>query len=144
MEHLSNKQKKELIKKLPKEYNISKKDELIKNNQIIYKNKIPILIIEEDKILPHLKFIPENIYKSIYVDKGTIPFIMKGADIMRPGITKIENEIEVNDIVQIKDENHNKTLALGFALLNSLDMEKQKNGKSIKVYHYILDKYYKI
>lgn len=142
MRHLSNKEKKELINNLPKGYEISKKDEIKENNGIILKDNIPYLIIIDNKYLPHLKSIPEENYSSVYVDKGAIPFIAKGADLMKPGIREIEQQIKKNDIIMIKDENAKKTIALGFSLYNFEEMQQQEKGKSIIIYHYIGDQYY--
>ena len=109
---------------------------------MLYKNGVKFLIIKENKFLPHLKSINEKEYKSIYVDKGAIHFVIKGADIMRPGIRKIEENIIKSEIILVKDETHNKTLAIGFAEYNSEDMQKQEKGKSVIIYHYVGDLYY--
>ncbi len=142
MRYLSGKEKKVLSGKLPKGYNVDKKDEITQTSSILYKNSNSFLIIKNDIFLPHLKSVDENSYKSVYVDKGAIPFLLKGADMMRPGITKIEEGFIKGDIVIIKDENHNKNLGLGFALFNSEEMRKQDKGKSVEVYHYVSDEYY--
>jgi len=77
--------------------------------------------------------------KTIIVDMGAIRFVTNGADIMRPGITKIDPAIKKNDIVQIVDEKHGKTLAVGRAMLNAAEMEITKKGKVIKNLHTIKD-----
>ena len=149
MRFLGNKEKKKLIELLPKGYIFLKKDEIKEEDNILYKNSEKYLICEVDnndkkeiKYLPHLKSIPKDKYKSVYVDRGAIPFIIKGADLMRPGIVKIEDEIKKEEIVMIKDEEHNKLLALGFSLFNSNDMKNQEKGKSVQIYHYFNDDKY--
>lgn len=139
MRYLSKREIKKLQSKLPKGYNIDKKDEIKINENIIYKDNNKFLIIDNDSILPHLNSINDEHYQSVYIDKGAIPFLLKGADIMRPGITKIDQNIERNDIVIVKDENHNKNLAIGFSLFDSKELKEQKKGKSIQVYHYFND-----
>jgi len=144
MRFLSNREKKELKEKISNGYSFEKKDEITQRDKIIYKNKEPFLLTFEKGIfLPHLKSIPENnSFKSVYVDKGAIPFIIKGADLMRPGIQKIDEGIEVYEIILIKDENHNKVLAIGESLFNSKDLQKQEKGKSVKIIHYVGDEFY--
>ena len=142
MRFLSGKEKKELSEKLPKGYVVEKKDDIKEKDNMLYKNEVKFLIIKDNKFLPHLKSINEKEYKSIYVDKGAIPFVIKGADIMRPGIRKIDENIVKSEIILVKDETHNKTLAIGFAEYNSEDMQKQEKGKSVIIYHYVGDLYY--
>jgi len=70
--------------------------------------------------------------KTVVVDKGAIRFVTNGADIMRPGVTKIDPKIKKDDIVRIVDENHGRALAIGKALYNATEMSEQKSGKIIK------------
>lgn len=143
MRFLSNKEKKELNEKLPTGYVISKKDEIKEKDEIIYNGDNKFLLKIGEKYLPHLNSIYESKYKAVYVDKGAIPFIIKGADLMRPGIRIIDEGINVDDVIMIKDETHKKTLALGISLFSSSEMKTQEKGKSVKVYHYVGDEYYK-
>ncbi len=75
--------------------------------------------------------------KTVVVDMGAIRFVTNGADIMRPGITKIDPLIKKGDILQIVDETHGRTLAVGKAMYNASEMEKIKEGKVIKNIHTI-------
>ncbi len=143
MRYLSNKEKKEFQNNMPKGYEISKKDEIKEGkDKILYKNGEKYLITINKELLPHLKSINQDEYKSVYVDKGAIPFVIKGADLMRPGIQKIDSDIKENQIILIKDENYNKTIAIGKSMYSSEDLEKQEKGKSVKIFHYVGDEYY--
>ena len=142
MHHLSGKEKKQLRERLPQGYEVDKKDQITKKDNILYKDDKPFLIELEGKLMPHLKSLPDNAFKAVYVDHGAIPFLVKGADMMKPGIQKIEDGFEKGDIVIVRDEVKSKNLALGFALFNSEDMKKQESGKSVKIYHYFGDSYY--
>ncbi|MEC8220792.1 MAG: PUA domain-containing protein, partial [Nanoarchaeota archaeon] len=121
-----------------------KKEEIIETKEgILLKDKVPYLIkLEDSSYIPHLKSIIENTFPTIYIDNGAIPFLLKGADMMRPGIEKIEGEFKENEIVAIKNLNYPKIIGIGKALLNSQEMNSQEKGKSIKVLHYIKDHYY--
>ncbi len=77
--------------------------------------------------------------KTVVVDKGAIRFVANGADIMRPGVTKIDPSIKQDDIVRIADETHDRTLAVGKALYNAQEMEVKKSGPVVKNLHTIQD-----
>jgi len=81
--------------------------------------------------------------KTVVVDMGAIRFVTNGADVMRPGITKIEPNIKKNDIIQIVDETHSRALALGKALFDANAMESKTSGKVIKNLHTIKDNVWK-
>lgn len=145
MKHLSGKEKKQLVEKIPQGFTIDKKDEIVFNhNCVISKNGEPYLIFIENQYLPHLRSIDEspNSIPSVYIDKGAIPFLLKGADMMLPGIQKIEGAFDKNDIVIIRDENHAKPLGIGFALMNRDEMKTKSSGKAVSPYHYVNDNFY--
>jgi len=77
--------------------------------------------------------------KKIVVDKGAIRFVTNAADVMRPGITYIDPSIKKGDIVVIVDENHDRALAIGKAMLNADQMQETKAGKVVKNLHTIQD-----
>ncbi|MHA1472675.1 MAG: DUF1947 domain-containing protein, partial [Promethearchaeota archaeon] len=77
--------------------------------------------------------------KKIVVDKGAIRFVTNAADVMRPGITNIDPSIKKGDIVVIVDENHDRALAIGKAMLNADQMQETKAGKVVKNLHTIQD-----
>lgn len=87
---------------------------------------IPILTLLLDKRVE---------LRKIVVDMGAIRFVTNGADIMRPGITKIDPSIEKGDIVQIVDETHGRALAVGKAMYDADEMEGKKEGKVIVNLH---------
>jgi len=142
MRHLSGKEKKNLSGNLPFGYEVDKKDEIIEHKNILWKNKEPFLIIKEKKYFPHLKNINENNFKAVFVDRGAIPFVLKGADLMRAGIQIIDSGISKGDIILVKDEEHKKTIAVGVSLFSSEDMKKQEKGKSVKPIHLVGDEFY--
>jgi len=81
--------------------------------------------------------------KKIVVDKGAIRFVTNGADVMRPGITKIDPSIKMGDIVVIVDENHDRALAIGRAMFDANQMEDKNSGKVVKNLHTIQDDVWK-
>jgi PUA domain protein len=78
-------------------------------------------------------------FPSITVDMGAVRFVCNGAKVARPGITAFDNFKEGN-IVVIKDEVHNKPLAVGIALIDSDKAVEERKGHVIRTLHYISDK----
>ncbi|MBN1646105.1 DUF1947 domain-containing protein, partial [Candidatus Woesearchaeota archaeon] len=68
--------------------------------------------------VPTLKLLSEENLDlpSVEVDEGTIPHVVKGADIMRPGIVEIQDGIRKGDVVVVRDSVHKKPIAIGIAL----------------------------
>ena len=81
--------------------------------------------------------------KKIVVDKGAIRFVTNAADVMRPGVTKIDPSIKKGDIVVIVDENHDRALAIGKSMLDAKQMEETSSGKVVKNLHTIQDDVWK-
>jgi PUA-domain protein len=77
--------------------------------------------------------------KKVVVDMGAIKFVANGADIMRPGITKIDPNIKKGEIVVIVDENHDRALAIGKTLFDAREMKNKNSGKVVKNLHTIQD-----
>lgn len=75
----------------------------------------------------------------ITVDMGAVKFVVNGADIMRPGITQVDDRVKENGIVVVVDENHGKALAVGIAKLSAEALRTATSGKVVKSIHHIND-----
>ena len=76
-------------------------------------------------------------------DMGAVKFICKGANVMRPGITKF-SDFDVDDIVCVIEESHHKFLAVGKAKMSSKQINEIDKGETIKNLHYISDEFWEI
>lgn len=112
-----------------KVYLIDKKPVLASSNGILF----PTLLFSEV-----FSFLPK-----IVVNMGAVSYICNGADVMAPGIVRIEGQFDVDDFVLIIDERHGKPLAIGSALLDSATVKQTKHGKIVKNLHYVGDKLWK-
>ena len=122
---------------LPKQKNIKTHD-VNEKGLIITGNGITAVKIGE-VILPFLDDIPIlEKFPYVTVDMGAVQFVCKGANIMRPGITKF-SDFESGEIVCIVEESQNKFLAVGKAEMSSKELEDTKKGEVIKNMHYISD-----
>ncbi len=122
-------------------FKISNLDE---NVDIIYVNDAPSFLKLKDNFIPSLKLLislkKDEIPRRIVIDMGAVPFISKGADVMRPGIKEVGSQIEKDGPVIIIDEKHGKPIAVGIAMYSSEEISSMKEGKVIKTLHYIGDK----
>ena len=73
------------------------------------------------------------------VDRGAIPFLMNGADCMAAGVQIVDPDIKRGDLVWIRDEEHGKPIAIGWALMESKEMDEASKGKAVRTIHWIGD-----
>ena len=141
--HLRKSEIKEYNKQLSESYGkefLNKKDIVEKKGNIIYLKNKPAFFLKDNIIIPTLHLIlQDNFLKTITVDMGAIKFVCNGADVMRPGITNIDENIHENEIITIIEETHKKPLAIGKALLNTEEMQNTNEGKAIENLHHIGD-----
>ncbi len=109
--------------------------------QIITGDGLKILKIDED-YLPFLSEIEMlEKFPTVIVDMGTVKFMCKGANLMRPGIKKF-TEFEKDKIVCIVEESQHKFLAVGKSLVSSSELETMEKGEVINNMHYISDRFW--
>ena len=125
---------------LPKQKNIKTHD-VNERGVIITGDGMTAVKIGED-ILPFLDdtTILEK-FPYVKVDMGAIKFVCKGANVMRPGITKF-SDFESGEIVCIIEESQNKFLAVGKAEISSKEAKDTRKGEVIKNMHYISDDFW--
>lgn len=108
--------------------------------QLIIINNKPLFFKSGETVLPTLFLDEIQQMPKIVVDMGAVPYICKGADVMAPGIRRIEGEFEKGNLVVIVDENHGKAIAIGESLYNSQTTQTTKKGAVIKTLHFVSDK----
>ncbi|HIP66879.1 MAG TPA: DUF1947 domain-containing protein [Candidatus Nanopusillus sp.] len=152
MRPLSNKEKRILQEVLEKEYSIYfrvklKKENIIfdDKNRVYILNRKPIAFIYGKKIFPTLLLLIDHDFKIPYivVDRGAKEKILNGADVFRPGITKVDKEIKRDKAVIIISEDE-KLLALGLSLYAYEEIQKMNKGKVIRNLHYYGDRIFKL
>ena len=149
---LRNKEVKEynrLIEKFGVADFFSKKDkvELLEDKEVkaLYRNGVAVFFFYEDKPVPTIKLLLQsNFLKRITVDMGAVKFVCNGANIMRPGIVKIDEGFSVDDIISVVDVTYGKVLAVGRALFSSNDMQAKNSGIVVQNLHWVGDEIWKI
>ena len=114
--------------------------ETVKSSQIIFVDGQPMAFRSGGTLLPVLtnSAALERIPR-VTVDMGAVPHVVGGADIMAPGIRKVQGTFGEKQLVVIIDEKHGKSLAVGLALMNSETLSSAKKGKVITNLHYVGD-----
>jgi PUA domain protein len=79
-------------------------------------------------------------FPAVKVNRGAIAHITNGADVMRPGIVGIEGVFLEGELVVVKDEVHNKALAIGISLIMSNSINKYDKGRVVENLHYVGDR----
>ncbi len=143
---LSKKDVKDLNKEIAELYGIEKFFDksnnvaLLEDSYIIC-DGLMLFFYKEDKLIPTLHLLlKQNFLPKVAVNMGAVPFVAKGADIMRPGIVGVDPKVKEGDIVSIVDETHDKPLAVGESLFSKEEMEEMEAGKMILSLHHVGDK----
>jgi PUA-domain protein len=104
-------------------------------------NGKPLFFKIGERLLPTLLF-SEFASKApkIIVDMGAVPYVCNGADVMAPGIVRVEGEFGKGDLVLVVDEKHGKLLALGESVYDAESARNTKQGAVVKTLHFVSDK----
>jgi len=110
------------------------------------------VLIENGRIIAFIRREPERIAptcrllmakkppkKYVTVDMGAVKFVNNGADVMAPGITEADPEIQPGDLVWIRDEKNKVPLAVGEAVIPGTQMPRGPKGKAVKSLHRVGD-----
>ena len=101
----------------------------------------PLLYKSGDTVLPTLLFTEFTARAPrIVVDMGAVPYVCKGADVMAPGIVRVEGEFGKGDLVLVADMKFGKALALGESLMDAETARSTKKGPVVKTLHFVSDK----
>jgi PUA-domain protein len=94
------------------------------------------------RLIPTLRALLNEIVSipRITVDMGAIKFVVNGADIMRPGVTQVDDTVKENGIVAIVDEKHGKPLAVGISTLDASNLRAATSGKVVLSVHHVNDR----
>jgi len=108
---------------------------LVDGDQLIAKvDTEPFLTVQGANAFPPTESV-------VTVDAGAVSFVSNGADVMRPGIVEVDDDIEPGDLVAIAEETHGKVLAIGRATEPSDEMLGD-SGKVVESIHYVGDDLY--
>lgn len=107
----------------------------------------------DDPIIPHLKIVHSypQCFKTIYIDRGAIRFVMSGATLMVPGLTSAGGrlpekgeEAKKGDVVVVGAEGKANACMIGQLELGTEEMKSKKKGPAIEKGHYLGDGLWKM
>jgi len=109
-------------------------------------DKKPQIMESKEWVFPTLKGLLGHPIseRRIVVDSGAVAFVVNGADIMRPGIVSVSDDVRAGRPVQVVEERHGKPLALGIALFDAGEIREKRSGKMVKTIHYIGDELWNV
>ncbi len=109
--------------------------------EVLLLDQKPIATFFDGEVFPTIKGLLtiEPTKRYVTVDMGAVEFVYNGADIMAPGIVEADEDIEENDLVWIRDVEHEKPLAVGRAMATGKHMVEAEEGKVVKSLHHVGD-----
>lgn len=108
--------------------------------KVFFINGKPLMASLKNTLVPTLLFDKALMnFPKITVNMGAVPHICNGADLMAPGIVKIEGNFNTDDYVLVVDERHQKPLAIVIALVDAKSARNLQHGKVAKNLHYVGD-----
>lgn len=111
------------------------------NIRIFLIDKQPCLMEYESWVFPTLRGLIAHPIdcRKITVDSGAVGYVVNGADIMRPGIISVTDDVRKGMPVQVVEERHGKPLAVCISLYDADGLMAQDKGKCCKNVHFIGD-----
>jgi PUA domain protein len=103
--------------------------------------KQPLLMMSEGWVFPTLRGLLAHPIRerNIVVDQGAVSYVAGGADVMRPGIVSLTDDVKRGSPVQVTEVRHGKPLAVAIALADTADIREMKMGKAAKTFHHVGD-----
>ncbi|MDK2974045.1 MAG: hypothetical protein PWP08_416 [Methanofollis sp.] len=104
-------------------------------------DKRPLLMEVDGLVFPTVRGAVERPFEErrVTVDAGAVPYVMNGADIMRPGVVGVSQDVKKDAPCVIAEERHGKPLAVGIALYDAADLVAMEKGKVVRMLHRVGD-----
>lgn len=110
-------------------------------------NGKPSFFRYEGRLVPLLTLLLDLGYEwlpQVYVDRGASKAMVRGADLMIPGIRGVKGVFQSGSVVVIVDEESKAPVAVGEALMDSKSLElalsTSGKGRALKNIHHVGDK----
>jgi len=107
-------------------------------------NRDLVIIYKDGFYIPSLT-IARNLdlkLPKVVVDTGAIRFVTNGADVMRPGITHIDDEVIEGSLVVVVEEKNGAPLAFGKSMYDAVDMREMDGGRVVTNLHHLKDDWF--
>ncbi|MGB9717152.1 MAG: PUA domain-containing protein [Thermoproteota archaeon] len=116
----------------------------LEDAKILLLNRTPALIVFPDgRVIPHLQGLGRiTVCPIVVVDKGAVEYVVKGADVMIPGVVKHSSFSKGEPVAVVSEEY--VAIAVGVALQGSETITKGTRGKIVKNLHKPNDKFFTV
>ncbi|RLI24177.1 RNA-binding protein [Candidatus Bathyarchaeota archaeon] len=116
-----------------------------KDREVYVVDGVPMLVRVGDDIYPSILCVERGLVSlpKVVVDMGAVPHIANGADVMLPGVVKVEGVFEEGDIVAVVDERHGRTLAIARSLVSAEEASTLERGRGFKNIHHVGDRFWR-
>lgn len=84
------------------------------------------------------------LFPQAVVDEGAIKFLLNGADVMRPGIRKLDEWGPAGKMVVIREEKKGRAIAVGPSVVPSSEAQGMTKGSCVKNLHHVGDRYWNL
>ncbi|MEM2141836.1 MAG: PUA domain-containing protein [Candidatus Thorarchaeota archaeon] len=110
-------------------------------SRVIMLNGVILFFERAGRVFPSLNALLMGVVKlpTVTVDMGAVRYVVNGADIMRPGVTALEDSINTGEVVAVIDQTHHKPLAIGVSLMNAAQIKEATSGKVVNSVHHVGD-----
>lgn len=102
----------------------------------------PLAIEISGMLIPSIKALMDGIAElpRVVVDAGAVKHVVNGADVMAPGIVRVEGDFTRGDLVVVVDERYGRPLCVGVALVSKSELASMTKGKVVENLHHVGDK----
>ena len=84
------------------------------------------------------------LFPQAFVDEGAIKFLLNGADVMRPGIRRLDDWGPAGKMVVVREEKKGRAIAVGPSTVSSAEAQGMSKGGCIKNAHHVGDRYWNL
>ena len=84
------------------------------------------------------------LFPGAVVDEGAIRFLLNGADVMRPGIRRLDDWGAAGKMVVVREEKKGRAIAVGPSLVASSEAQGMTKGSCVKNLHHVGDSYWNL
>ena len=82
------------------------------------------------------------LFPSAVVDEGAIRFLLNGADVMRPGMKKLDDWGPAGKLVVVKEEKKGRAIAVGPTVVSGSEAAGMTRGSCVKNSHHVGDRFW--
>jgi len=85
-----------------------------------------------------------GLFPAAVVDEGAIKFMLNGADVMRPGIRKLDDWGVTGKLVVIREEKKGRAIAVGTSIVSGSEALAMTKGGCIRNLHHVGDRHWNL